>query len=231
MKKIIAVLAVFLLVGLPCIAVESDADNPEVQKVKWCKDTLYHFTGTALEDWTVTGMIWIYPEGEDSQMKKYIADPQNNDIVDGITDVKEGVTYEVYYYEDEPWDFVHEGSEIALEPYIYKIFVKQQSVVKLKIDSIKAGKFEYTSYDVIYEPKGSPSVYGYIGIWSTLNYVDDHGYYVLDRNYGFAPYAEAEIQIVVKEFHGSPYLYIGLCIGITALVALLIAVCGRKPKL
>lgn len=230
MKKIVAVLAVLLLVGLPCIAVESDADDPEVQKVKWCKDDLYHFTGIAIEDRKITEMIWIYPIGEDSQMRKYIADPQNNSIVDGVKSVKAGDSYEVYYY-NEPMDFIHEEPEIVLKAYDYRIHVKEQSVIKLKIDSLKAGQYDYSSYEVIYKPIGNPSIFGIVGIWTTLNYVDDKGYYSLEEGYGRAPYMEAEIQMVVKEFHGSPYLYIGLCIGITALVALLIAVCGRKPKL
>ncbi|MBO7352394.1 MAG: hypothetical protein J6U12_05740 [Candidatus Methanomethylophilaceae archaeon] len=231
MRKFIAVVAVLLLIGLPFIAIDVDADDPEVQKVRWCSDTLYHFTGIAVDDWSISGKLWVYPEGEDSPMLKYIADPQNNDIVDGVKDVKKDEVYEVYYYGEEPWDFIHEGSEVALEPYSYKIFVKPQTVVKLKIDSLKAGTIEYNTYDVYYKPGDTTSVYGFVGVWCTLNYVDDSGYYELERIYGLAPYIDAEVQIVVKEFHGSPYLYIGLCIGITAMVALLIALCGRKPKL
>jgi len=39
-----------------------------------------------------------------------------------------------------------------------------------------------------------------------------------------------DYEIVSKTFTGSPYLYIGICVVVTALVALTVAVCGRRPK-
>ena len=43
-------------------------------------------------------------------------------------------------------------------------------------------------------------------------------------------YVEFDVEITVKEFTDSPYLFAGVCIAITVLIGLLIAYCGRKPK-
>jgi len=236
MKKMVALMAVVLIMITPITVMAVDAEDPETMTIRWSDRTLFHFTGIANADYTFSSdeQIWIYKEGEDSRMKTYIADPQHSAApYSDVLKVQEGEVYEVYCLNLPSIRdvFEHENEETALSSYSFNMYVADKTVDKVKVNSIityDGGK--EASYNITYEPDGNTRYY-LVGEVVTLNHVDDKGYYSFSGSYSYSLYSEAEIQLTVKEITGSPYLYITLCVVITALVALLIAICGRKPKL
>ncbi len=237
MNKIITLFAVLVMMIAPVTILADDTDAAEKQTIRWSQNTLYHISGTALsdEDYTEEDQgIWIYEKGGDASMKAYIADPQNNTPGPGIKNVTSGEEYEVYYtslkYRS---DFKYDSVETVKGPYDYAIVVQEKTAIRMKVLEIRDGNRIVESYQTTYYSETDERYeYHYIDDVVLLNHFDDDGFYILDiSSYSPNLYVEADIELNVKEFTGSPYLYIGLCIAITALIGFLIAYCGRKPTL
>ncbi len=233
MKKSMAILAVAVLMLTPVIFADMDADAADVQKCRFCQEDLYHCEGTAILDAKLEENIWVYPLGEDSSMKAYIADPQNAPRPSkGLKDVVEGEKYDIYCF-DSPKQFDCSSLKKVLGKYSVHLTVQDRTVEKFTVTSLKDSYQDFPVYVLEYHGSETTlSQYYAVGNTATLNHYKDDGHYELYTNYSSMDlFVEAEYEISVKEFNGSPYLYIGLCIGITAAIALLIFWCGRKPKL
>jgi len=237
MRRAFAVLAVLILAVVPISIAESDGSDPEIQKIRWSENTLYHFVGTArhsgeLNGWLYDEMgLFVYPLGQDSSMEAYITNPQKNTPERGLNRIVEGVQYDVYSTSTDLWDFNYSGYDVVKSKYEYTIHVREKTVDNLNVVKLKVGGKDTDYYRLVYNGTEKTTKYADTGVWYTLNHQEDSGYYSLFCYDSTGVYIEAEIQLVVKEFQGSPYLYIGLCIVITALVAISIAICGRKPNL
>ena len=233
MRKSMTILAVAVLMLTPMIFADADADASDAEKCRFCDKDLYHCVGTAVASDVVKNNLWVYPLGEDASMKAYIADPQNAPRPDkGLKEVVEGEEYEVYCFIEPGWPFEYPSLQKVLGAYSYEFSVKEKTVEKLTVTKLKDSSTEFSAYILEYHGDQTLTQYCSVGITVTLNHYRDGGYYEMRSNYYSEDlFVEAEYEISVKEFTGSPYLYIGLCIGITAAIALLIFWCGRKPKL
>ena len=233
MKKSMAILAVAVMMLTPVILADMDMDAANVQKCRFSQEDLYHCEGTALYNDMVKEGIWVYPIGKDSKMKAYIADPQNAPRPDkGVSEIIEGETYDIYCFSG-PEQFEYTSLQKVLEKYSKEFFVQDRTVEKLTVTSLKDSYGDFPVFVVEYHGGDAKlSQYYSVGSTASLNHYKDGGHYELSTNrVSMDLFVEAEYEISVKEFTGSPYLYIGLCIGITAAIALLIFWCGRKPKL
>jgi hypothetical protein len=233
MKKLFPIIAVMILVVTPIIVAEADADD-STQTVRWSRYDLYHATATAIESASLkdNNSLWVFQKGQDSAMKAYINNPQTAAVPVGLNEVTYDQEYDIYYLETAyvSYLFSYESEDKVLSDFDYPLVVKERTSVKLKVLTISANGSPVNYYDLHYMPSGS-STYHRLGEVVNLNYVDDTGYYAMKCYYNDSLFVEAQIQLSVKEINGSPTLYITLCVAITALVALTIAYCGRKPKL
>ena len=234
MKSSLAILAVALLVLSPVVFTDMNADAADSEKCRFCSEDLYHCIGTAVSSDMVQKNIWVYPLGEDASMQAYIADPQNAPRpAEGLKEVVEGEKYDIYSFYSPEWPFEYTSMEKVLGKYSMEFHVQEKTVEKMTVTKVKDSYRDFPTF--VLEYHGDETVlsqYYSVGDTATLNHYRDGGFYEMFTTYSSDDlFVEAYYQITVKEFNGSPYLYIGLSIGITAAIALLIFWCGRKPKL
>ena len=236
MRKTIIALTILsiMLLSVSMAAVDSDGDG--ASQYRWTDRTLYHATCVAKTSASTEDTEWVYPIGMDGSMKEYIENPKTAKQPDqGLSHVVAGQTYEVYFF-DSSGTFDMTKRDVVLESDPIKLYVEPQSVGKLTVNSFTM----FTKTNAVSMPAyllremseswgGSPSLH-FIGDVANLNYREGT-YYTIDMQGSMtALFYEMDADVVIKTFTGSPYLYIGICIVITALIAVTIAVCGRRPK-
>lgn len=233
--KILAIMAV-LIMSLTVIPMAGlDASEAENVTFRTGFNTLNHMTAEANMDVDVPKGCWVYEVGGDSSMKSYIDDSSHMTTPDpGIKKIVAGTQYEVYYVIDikELTMFEKATSETALPSYFYEIVVEESTAKKVKATRCQSfdGDDIY-GFEIRYVDKGIVNYrFSIIYAMNILNYSETIDGYSFVEQSATNLYVEFDVEITVKEFTDSPYLFAGVCIAITVLIGLLIAYCGRKPK-
>ncbi len=237
-SKIIAIslLAILMMSGFMALASESDGSD-DSETYWWTDEDLYHSTAKCLASAPTSPYEWVYPIGEDESMKKFLADPLKNPVpARGLTSVQMGVTYEVYYLQKSN-TFDIEQEEIVMKKTPLNITVEPNSVKKMTVNSMicssKSGIVSVPAYNLllVYSDGHYDSTIHIVTDTANLNYKEGTHYEISAFQYSQAGLIYVmDCNIATKTFTGSPYLYIGICVVVTALVALTVAVCGRRPK-
>lgn len=230
--KIIALAAVLLVAF--CIAPIETSEGSTVEKARVSGSTVYHFTGAATED--VTRLItdtemYVYEQGQDDSMKAYLADHSKNPDP-GVMSIVKGTTYEVYsIVQDAPSWLEAVIPQVVLESYGYALDVKEGDQWKLSIKDLKfsTGKDGMT----VGLTDGNTTQLLLVGSVTTAsNMGDAHYQFKFDKSIAKEDcfYLEITFEKEVRTLNGSPTVYVIASIVIILLVALLIAICGRRPK-
>ena len=228
-----AKLAALMLVAIMLFCIPVDSEDSDGSSVRASYFDLYHATGTAEFSFELYDDVYAYPLNGDGSMKSYINSPQTNSPEQGrVKSVVEGESYELYFF-SEPYGFQILEQQKVLSAYpLDPIVVKEKCAVKLTVSSIKYLDQSFGFFDINQVKGGEKSYYSYglVGQTTNLNY-DAGAYYEIGLPYSATKclYVDVQMDIVEKEFKGSPYLYIGICVISTALVGLLIFLCGRRP--
>lgn len=230
------ILSVLAISSIPLGAADADTGN-DTTTVRWNPQDLYHATAVAVVSGPTADYEWVYPVGGDGSMRSFIGDIHSTPLT-GLKQIEAGKEYEVYYFV-RSGNFDIEKDTVELPKSEYKITVDEATVKLLTVKGLqyynKSGTVDAVMY--LLQERGSiyrDSIHA-LGFLAKLNY-DAGCYYTIAPSTTSAQaasnclYYEATVEIGVKEFHGSPYLYIGLSTAIVILVGLTVFICGRRPK-
>ena len=233
--RMTAIIAIAMLAICIAPVMSDGADAADHITVRISNVTLDHYSGSVGHDAFVEEGVFVYEKGDDAVMKAYISNPQDTSVrpVRGLDQVEKDKEYEVYTIYGAPPEFMKSyTSEHCLDKMTYVFEVMENESLKVHVKSLITDTGAHKSFVYYYMVKGAMTATMACVEDGTLKigYVEGRTCYLEDDGYSDL-YTEVEMEIDHKMFTGSPAVYVGATVVIVLLVAALIAICGRKPKL